>query len=150
MFTTYYFFFSRYLKVSLVPSVSPSNWSFTTKSVNADAETPYFGDNFPVAVPKSKLSTKTLQVTIWTSDSESKSTCVGSAQISLADFNWETVCVRWYNVLSLQYILQVCIFWSIISIFRQIDFTKLQIFFFRKFFTKRKLFFSPFLKLITI
>ena len=107
MFTTYYFFFSRYLKVSLVPSVSPSNWSFTTKSVNADAETPYFGDNFPVAVPKSKLSTKTLQVTIWTSDSESKSTCVGSAQISLADFNWETVCVRWYNVLSLQYILQV-------------------------------------------
>ena len=100
-------FFSRYLKVSLVPSVSPSNWSFTTKSVNADAETPYFGDNFPVAVPKSKLSTKTLQVTIWTSDSESKSTCVGSAQISLADFDWETVCVRWYNVLSLQYILQV-------------------------------------------
>ena len=99
--------FFRYLKVSLVPSVSPSNWSFTTKSVNADAETPYFGDNFPVAVPKSKLSTKTLQVTIWTSDSESKSTCVGSAQISLADFDWETVCVRWYNVLSLQYILQV-------------------------------------------
>ena len=91
-----------------MPSVSPSNWSFTTKSVSADAETPYFGDNFPVAVPKSKLSTKTLQVTIWTSvsDPEGKSTCVGSAQISLADFDWETVSVRWYNVLQLQYIFQ--------------------------------------------
>ena len=105
-----YFIYSffRHLKVSLVPSVSPSNWSFTTKSVSADADTPYFGDNFPVAVPKSKLSTKTLQVTIWTSvsDPEGKSTCVGSAQISLADFDWETVSVRWYNVLQLQYIFQ--------------------------------------------
>ena len=129
-----------------MPSVSPSNWSFTTKSVNADAETPYFGDNFPVAVPKSKLSTKTLQVTIWTSDSESKSTCVGSAQISLADFNWETVCVRWYNVLSLQYILQVHLnhstylflreigfmkffLYVVLSKFHEIDVTKFQIYF---------------------
>ena len=91
------------MKVSLVPSVSPTNWSFTTKSVNADSadsDPVLIGDSFPVAVPRAKLSTKTLQVTIWTVDPE---TCVGSAQISLADFDWEVVSVRWYNVLGLQF-----------------------------------------------
>jgi hypothetical protein len=91
---TMFILFFRYLKVSLVPSVSPMNWSFTTQAVNADVETPTFGDSFPVAVPKAKLSTKTLQVTIWTIDSANHQDCVGSAQISLADFDWETVSIR--------------------------------------------------------
>jgi len=93
-----------YLKVSLVPSVSPSNWSFTTKAIIADSgESPVvISDNFPVAVPKAKLSTKTLQVTIWTLDGAPE-TCVGSAQISLADFDWEAAHIRWYNVLGLQF-----------------------------------------------
>jgi len=93
-----------YLKVSLVPSVSPSNWSFTTKAIIADSgESPVvISDNFPVAVPKAKLSTKTLQVTIWTIDGAPE-TCVGSAQISLADFDWEAAHIRWYNVLGLQF-----------------------------------------------
>ena len=92
-----------YLKVSLVPSVSPSNWSFTTQPVQADAnETPVLiNETFPVAVPKSKLSTKTLQVTIWTASEDA--TCVGSTQISLADFDWDSVSMRWYNILSLQF-----------------------------------------------
>ena len=93
-----------YLKVSLVPSVSPSNWSFTTQPVQADAsnETPVIiNETFPVAVPKSKLSTKTLQVTIWTASEDT--VCVGSTQISLADFDWDSVSMRWYNILSLQF-----------------------------------------------
>ena len=99
----YYIADYRYLKVSLVPSVSPTNWSFTSKTVPADSggESPIqVNDNFPVAVPRAKLSTKTLQITIWTHDPE---VCVGSAQISLADFDWESVHVRWYNVLGLQF-----------------------------------------------
>ena len=67
LLTNIYIFQSfRYLKVSLVPSVSPSNWSFTSKAIIADSgECPVvIADNFPVAVPKAKLSTKTLQVTI--------------------------------------------------------------------------------------
>ncbi len=98
-----------YLKVSLVPSVSPTNWSFSTKTVNATVETPVFGETFPVAVPKAKLSTKTLQVTVWTipdSSAGDREDCVGSAQVSLADFDWESVSVRWYNVLSLHFMLQ--------------------------------------------
>ena len=92
-----------YLKVSLVPSVSPSNWSFTTQPVQADTnETPVIiNETFPVAVPKSKLSTKTLQVTIWTASEDT--VCVGSTQISLADFDWDSVSMRWYNILSLQF-----------------------------------------------
>ena len=87
-----------------MPSVSPSNWSFTTKAIIADSgESPVvISDNFPVAVPKAKLSTKTLQVTIWTIDGAPE-TCVGSAQISLADFDWEAAHIRWYNVLGLQF-----------------------------------------------
>ena len=101
---TYIFQFFRYLKVSLVPSVSPSNWSFTSKAIIADSgECPVvIADNFPVAVPKAKLSTKTLQVTIWTVGTDPE-TCVGSAQISLADFDWEAAHIRWYNVLGLQF-----------------------------------------------
>ena len=86
-----------------MPSVSPTNWSFTSETVPADSggESPIqVNDNFPVAVPRAKLSTKTLQITIWTHDPE---VCVGSAQISLADFDWESVHVRWYNVLGLQF-----------------------------------------------
>ena len=90
--------------MSLVPSVSPSNWSFTSKAIIADSgECPVvIADNFPVAVPKAKLSTKTLQVTIWTVGTDPE-TCVGSAQISLADFDWEAAHIRWYNVLGLQF-----------------------------------------------
>ncbi len=89
--------------MSLVPSVSPTNWSFSTQPVLADSsENPVvIGDQFPVAVPKAKLSTKTLQVTIWTADPPES--CVGSCQVSLADFDWDAVNVRWYNVLSLQF-----------------------------------------------
>ena len=57
---TYIFQFFRYLKVSLVPSVSPSNWSFTSKAmiVNSSESPVVIADNFPVAMTKAKLSKK--------------------------------------------------------------------------------------------
>lgn len=93
-----------YLKVSLVPSVSPTNWSFTTKPISLDSSSVQINDHFPVAVPKAKLSTKTLQITVWMQTE--LETCVGSAQISLADYDWEVVSCRWYNLLGLQFSVQ--------------------------------------------
>lgn len=48
------------------------------------------------------------QVTIWsTSTGETGSDdCLGSAQVSLADFDVETVSVRWYNILSFRFMQQ--------------------------------------------
>ena len=80
---------------------------------------------------KSKLNSKTLQVTIWSetdlaeelgeaSDNNKKDLvseeqrvemghreeCLGSAQVSLADFDVETVSIKWYNVLSFHFMQQ--------------------------------------------
>jgi protein KIBRA len=56
-----------------------------------------FGDTFPLAVEMTKLVSKTLQVTIWTSavpDAGVMEECLGAAQVSLADFDIETVSVK--------------------------------------------------------
>ena len=56
------------------------------------------------------------QVTIWSAPAATEhyhrghgadpEVCLGSAQVSLADFDVETVSVRWYNVLSFHFMQQ--------------------------------------------
>ncbi len=65
-------------------------------------------------MPRSRLVSKTLQVTIWAVRQEEaeeeaeevREECLGSAQVSLADFDCEAVSVRWYNVLSFRFMQQ--------------------------------------------
>ncbi len=105
------------VKASLLPHPgSPSSaWTFCTRSIS-NLQKPSFGEHFPLAVSKSSLSSKTLQVTIWAvkhSNSESEAVevreeCLGSSQVSLADFDCEAASsvVRWYNVLSFRFMQQ--------------------------------------------
>ena len=76
--------------------------TFCTRAVT-DLSKPTFGENFPIAISKNKLVTKTLQVNVWTIDLSSKEECLGSAQVSMADFKTSTTSVKWYNVLSFHF-----------------------------------------------
>ena len=76
--------------------------TFCTRAIT-DLTKPTFGENFPIAISKSKLIAKTLQVNIWTIDTNSREECLGSAQVSMADFKTTTTSVKWYNVLSFHF-----------------------------------------------
>lgn len=88
-----------YIKAALLPMQPPVNHTCCTKSV-VDLRKPTFGETFPIAVPLNKLYTKTLQVTLWCTEAEK---CLGSAQVSLADFSPESPSVKWYNILSFRF-----------------------------------------------
>ncbi|KAG5324664.1 KIBRA protein, partial [Acromyrmex heyeri] len=88
-----------YIKAALLPMQLPINHTCCTKSV-VDLRKPTFGETFPIAVPLNKLYTKTLQVTLWCTEAEK---CLGSAQVSLADFSPESPSVKWYNILSFRF-----------------------------------------------
>ncbi|XP_025262774.1 protein kibra isoform X1 [Camponotus floridanus] len=88
-----------YIKVALLPMQLPLSHMCCTKSV-IDLRKPTFGETFPIAVPLNKLYTKTLQVTLWCTEAEK---CLGSAQVSLADFSPESPSVKWYNILSFRF-----------------------------------------------
>ncbi|KOC61152.1 Protein kibra [Habropoda laboriosa] len=90
-----------YIKAALLPMQPPVNHMCCTKPV-ADLRKPTFGETFPIAVPLNKLYTKTLQVNVWCTGSESEE-CLGSAQVSLADFSPESPSVKWYNILSFRF-----------------------------------------------
>lgn len=77
--------------------------TFCTRAIS-DLTKPTFGENFPIAISKQKLVAKTLQVNIWAIDgSTGKEDCLGSAQVSMADFKLGTTSVKWYNVLSFHF-----------------------------------------------
>ncbi|KAL0116550.1 hypothetical protein PUN28_009893 [Cardiocondyla obscurior] len=88
-----------YIKAALLPMQPLVNHTCCTKSV-VDLRKPTFGETFPIAVPLNKLYTKTLQVTLWCTEAEK---CLGSAQVSLADFSPESPSVKWYNILSFRF-----------------------------------------------
>ncbi|XP_031828685.1 WW and C2 domain containing protein kibra isoform X2 [Nomia melanderi] len=90
-----------YIKAALLPMQPPVNHICCTKPV-LDLHKPTFGETFPIAVPLNKLYTKTLQVNVWCTGSESEE-CLGSAQVSLADFCPESPSVKWYNLLSFRF-----------------------------------------------
>ncbi|KAE8746785.1 hypothetical protein FOCC_FOCC006533 [Frankliniella occidentalis] len=91
-----------HIKAALLPSSSPATLACCTKSV-ADLRKPTFGENFPLSVPLSKLCAKTLQVHVWCASNFQPEECLGCAQVSLADFNPDTVSVKWYNILSFRF-----------------------------------------------
>ncbi|XP_015428746.1 PREDICTED: protein kibra [Dufourea novaeangliae] len=90
-----------YIKAALLPMQPPVNHICCTKPV-VDLHKPTFGETFPIAVPLNKLYTKTLQVNVWCTGNESEE-CLGSAQVSLADFSPESPSVKWYNILSFRF-----------------------------------------------
>ncbi|XP_034191567.2 WW and C2 domain containing protein kibra isoform X2 [Osmia lignaria lignaria] len=90
-----------YIKAALLPMQPPVNHMCCTKPV-VDLRKPTFGETFPIAVPLNKLYTKTLQVNVWCTGNESEE-CLGSAQVSLADFSPELPSVKWYNILSFRF-----------------------------------------------
>ncbi|XP_048512060.1 protein kibra isoform X2 [Athalia rosae] len=90
-----------YIKAALLPMQPPVSHMCCTKPV-MDLRKPTFGETFPISVPLNKLYTKTLQVNVWCTGGESEE-CLGSAQVSLADFSHESPSVKWYNILSFRF-----------------------------------------------
>ncbi|GAB1604454.1 protein WWC2-like isoform X2 [Argonauta hians] len=87
------------IKLALLPFM-PVCWE--TKP-SPDMKNPKFGESFKVAIPKNLLHAQTLQVNVWSIPDGKELECLGCAHISLADFNYQEVCVRWYNVLSFKF-----------------------------------------------
>jgi len=90
------------IKAALLPSIANVLCTFCTRAIS-DLSKPTFGENFPIAISKTKLIAKTLQVNIWAVDANNKEDCLGSAQVSMADFKSSTTSVKWYNVLSFHF-----------------------------------------------
>jgi len=91
------------IKAALLPAISNVMCTFCTRAIS-DLNKPTFGENFPIAIPKGHLSTKILQVNVWAMDmTNNKEDCLGSAQVSMADFKPTTTSVKWYNVLSFHF-----------------------------------------------
>merc|ERR1719328_870726 len=90
------------IKAALLPSISNVLCTFCTRAIT-DLTKPTFGETFRIAISKSKLLTKTLQVNIWAVDRENHEDCLGSAQVSMADFKTSTTSVKWYNVHSFHF-----------------------------------------------
>ncbi|XP_044747979.1 protein kibra [Coccinella septempunctata] len=89
------------IKTALLPASTPYPSVYCTTFVR-DLRKPIFGDVFNLPVPANKINTKTLQVNVWNTVEGQQEKCVGCAQVSLADFNVQSVSQRWYNILSLQ------------------------------------------------
>jgi protein KIBRA len=85
-----------------LPSIANVLCTFCTRAIS-DLSKPTFGENFPIAISKNKLIAKTLQVNIWAIDVNNKEDCLGSAQVSMAEFKSSTTSVKWYNVLSFHF-----------------------------------------------
>ncbi|XP_014232669.1 protein kibra isoform X1 [Trichogramma pretiosum] len=90
-----------YIKIALLPMQPPVNHVCCTKPL-VDLRKPNFGETFPISVPLNKLYNKTLQVNVWSCSGESEE-CLGSTQVSLADFSPENSSVKWYNILSYRF-----------------------------------------------
>ncbi|KAI4494396.1 hypothetical protein M0802_008888 [Mischocyttarus mexicanus] len=90
-----------FIKAALLPMQPPVNQMCCTKAVT-DLRKPTFGEIFPVNVPLTKLFTKTLQVNVWCIGYKFEE-CLGSTQVSLADFSPESPSVKWYNILSFRF-----------------------------------------------
>ena len=90
------------IKAALLPSIANVPCTFCTRAIT-DLTKPTFGENFRIAISKSKLVTKTLQVNVWAVDRDSHEECLGSAQVSMADFKIGTTSVKWYNILSFHF-----------------------------------------------
>ncbi|KFM62896.1 Protein kibra, partial [Stegodyphus mimosarum] len=90
------------IKVALLPITSDELSTFTT-SVLENLSKPTIGETFRFSVQLGKLCTKTLQVNIWSYSSSADEECLGSSQVSLADFSPETTITKWYNVLSFRF-----------------------------------------------
>ena len=86
----------------MLPALANVMCTFCTRAIS-DLSKPTFGENFPIAISKNKLVAKTLQVNIWAIDINNKEDCLGSAQLSMADFKTSTTSVKWYNVLSFHF-----------------------------------------------
>ena len=95
--------FCSCIKAALLPAIANVMCTFCTRAIT-DLTKATFGENFPIAISKSKLIAKTLQVNIWTIDpTNSREECLGSAQVSMADFKTTSTSVKWYNVLSFHF-----------------------------------------------
>ncbi|XP_014298495.2 protein kibra isoform X1 [Microplitis demolitor] len=90
-----------YIKAALLPMQPPNNHMCCTKPI-MDLRKPTFGESFPISVPLNKLYTKTLQVNVWCASGEPEE-CLGSAQVSLANFSPESPSIKWYNILSFRF-----------------------------------------------
>ncbi|CAL1271093.1 unnamed protein product [Larinioides sclopetarius] len=90
------------IKVALLPISSDELGTFTTSPLE-NLNKPTIGETFRFNVPLGKLCTKTLQVNIWSVGSNTEEECLGSSQVSLADFCPENTVTKWYNVLSFRF-----------------------------------------------
>ncbi|XP_048243489.1 protein kibra-like isoform X2 [Haliotis rufescens] len=68
-----------------------------------DLKNTKFAETFRVTLAEQKLSSKTLQVNVWSIHPTREEECLGCAQVSLADFDPKEVSTRWYNILSFKF-----------------------------------------------
>ncbi|KAG1662523.1 Protein kibra [Nymphon striatum] len=91
------------IKVLLLPSVPKTPLGGSTR-FSVDLEKPTFGDVLRLQVPINKLCTKTLQINVWSVNEFSDEECLqGCAQLSLAEFEPDSLSTKWYNLLSFHF-----------------------------------------------
>ncbi|XP_014243574.1 protein kibra [Cimex lectularius] len=93
-----------YIKATLLPNSLQNTQSCCTKPI-AELDKARFSETFPFQVPLKKLYTKTLQINVWSLAIEGQTECLGSVQVSLADFTPDCTLLKWYNILSYRFMV---------------------------------------------
>ncbi|XP_076316254.1 protein kibra-like isoform X2 [Tachypleus tridentatus] len=87
-----------FIKAGLQPVLS-NTLQESTKLLD-NVHKPIIAENFKFSINLSKLYTKTLQISVCCMASSGETECLGSVQISLADFDPSLILTKWYNVLT--------------------------------------------------
>ncbi|XP_037086614.1 protein kibra-like [Pollicipes pollicipes] len=87
-----------YVKVALLPNPPAGFFACCTHAVR-ELERPTFGEVFPFPIQPERLVSKSLKINVWTAE-EPDQTCLGSTQVSLAEFSANETSLKWYNVVA--------------------------------------------------
>ncbi|KAF0310801.1 Protein kibra [Amphibalanus amphitrite] len=89
-----------YVKVALLPNPPAGFFACRTHPVT-ELERPTFGEVFPFPIQPDRLVSKSLKINVWTAEEEADDICLGSTQVSLAEFSASDTSLKWYNVMSM-------------------------------------------------
>eukprot|EP00794_Sanderia_malayensis_P007374 gene7374-8194_t len=87
-----------FIRGTLLPYDSDETGSFSTRRSN-DIDVPVFNDQFIMKIPRTKLLSKTLELSLNVSSNDSRDYCLGGIRIHLGNAK-SGAGFRWYNFLS--------------------------------------------------
>ncbi|KAK6172410.1 hypothetical protein SNE40_016065 [Patella caerulea] len=100
--------FPKNSRVCIKTALLPHTAAFWETKALFDLKSPKFNEIHTVEIAESKLFSQTLQVNVFCILEAGRDDCLGSFQVSLADFDPKEVSIRWYNILNFKFMQPAC------------------------------------------